>query len=70
MFLTILLTILALVAASIIIGIVLGIAGGVLVFLLKVVLLAAAVYFVIRLISPRTADRLREKFESRSLPRI
>jgi hypothetical protein len=51
-------------------GALLGVAGAVLWFALKVVLLGGVVYFVIRLISPTTAARLRNKFESHSLPRL
>ena len=61
---------LALIVGSALIGIVLGVAGAVVWFLIKVLLLGAAVYFVLRLVSPRTAARLRDKFESHSLPRL
>jgi len=51
-------------------GTLLGVVGVVIGFLFKVVLLGGAVYLVVRLISPATAHRLREKFEDKTLPHL
>ena len=57
-------------AAGALFGAVLGIAGSIVGFLIKVALLGAVVYLAIRIISPRTAHRLREKIEHQTLPRL
>jgi len=67
---TILVIGIAVILASALLGVVLGIAGSIVVFLIKVALLGAVAYLAIRIISPRTAARLRERIEQRSLPRL
>lgn len=51
-------------------GVVLGIASFVLVTLLKLAIVGAIVYLVIRVVSPRTAQRIRERIENQSFPRF
>jgi hypothetical protein len=57
------------IVASAILGSVIGIAGSIVWFLVQAALLGAVIYFVIRLVSPKTAQRLRDKIEQQSLPR-
>lgn len=49
-----------------VIGLLFGLATAVLIFLVKVALLGAVVYLAVRIVSPRTAHRLREKIEQQS----
>lgn len=51
---------------SAVIGLLFGLATAVLIFLVKVALLGAVVYLAVRIVSPRTAHRLREKIEQQS----
>lgn len=55
---------------SAVVGAALGLATVLLWYAFKVALLGAVVYFLIRIISPSTAHRLRAKFEGQSLPRL
>lgn len=61
---------LILVVGSVALGLVLGIAGTVLMFAVKVIVFGAIAYLAIRIISPRTAAQLRERFERETLHRI
>lgn len=58
------------VVGSVALGMVLGIAGTILGFAVKLLVFAAIAYLAIRIISPRTAARLRDRIESETLPRI
>lgn len=58
------------VVGSVALGMVLGIAGTILGFAVKVLIFAAIAYLAIRIISPRTAARLRDRVERETLPRI
>lgn len=51
-------------------GIALGILGFVLWILVKLAIVGAIVYLVIRIISPHTAHRIREKIDEQSFPRL
>lgn len=58
------------VVGSVALGMVLGIAGSILGFAVKLLVFAAIAYVAIRIISPRTAERLRDRVERQTLPRI
>lgn len=58
------------VVGSIALGMVLGIAGSILGFAVKLLVFGAIAYLTIRIISPRTAARLRDRVERETLPRI
>lgn len=58
------------VVGSVALGFVLGIAGTILGFAVKLLVLGAIAYIAIRIISPRTAAQLRDRFERGTLPRI
>ena len=61
---------LVVVVGSAVIGALLGIAGLVIGFLIKLVILGAIVYLALRIVSPRTAARIRDRIEGRALPRL
>lgn len=58
------------VVGSLALGFLLGIAGIILGFAVKVLVLGAIAYVAIRIISPRTAAQLRDRFDRETLPRI
>lgn len=61
---------LIIVVGSVALGAVLGIVGTVLGFAVKLLVFAAIAYLAIRIISPRTAAQLRDRFERETLPRM
>ncbi|HXC24374.1 MAG TPA: hypothetical protein VNU46_00555 [Gemmatimonadaceae bacterium] len=58
------------VVGSALIGLVLGVAGMLLWIILKLAIVGAILYLAIRIVSPKTAARIREKIEAQSLPRL
>lgn len=61
---------LIIVVGSVALGTVLGIVGTVLGFAVKLLVFAAIAYLAIRIISPRTAAQLRDRYERETLPRM
>ncbi len=58
----------AVILGSLVFGAVLGIAGAVLGFVIKALIFGLVAYLVIRIVSPKTAARIRYSIEGRTLP--